>query len=166
MTINTARGLLIAAIQDLFDGELAWADALSRLADDARDRELTAFVQAEAGRAEDQGARLRQIAQALDTPPRGAPNIWLRAIAEDASRDTQMIARGAMLDIAMVGALRKGVQAQRVSYETAIALAAALGMNETADRLNATRTEEAGSDAALAEILNSLTSRIDQSPSR
>jgi ferritin-like metal-binding protein YciE len=86
----------------------------------------------------------------------GAPNIWLRAILDDADRDTENVEKGNLLDIALVGAIRKAKQAERVSYETAMALAANLGGADTAT-LEATRDEEAAADGALADCLVRLT---------
>ena len=56
-------------------------------------------------------------------------------------------------DTALVGAFRKGKQAERVSYETAIALAATLGEDEAETLLTGFRDEEAAADATLSSLL-------------
>ena len=66
---------------------------------------------------------------------------------------------GPLRDTALIGAFRKGKQAERVSYETAIALAAGLGRSEDAALLTRSRNEEAAADARLAQLLQSTVSK-------
>jgi ferritin-like metal-binding protein YciE len=101
-----------------------------------------------------------QIARGLEASPVGAPNIWLRAVLDDAARDARAIAAGPLRDIALVGAFRKGKQSERVSYETAIGLAEALAAPEAATLLTASRDEETEADADLAQVLAALLKTI------
>ena len=78
----------------------------------------------------------------------------LRGAAPGATEQT--IAAGPLRDIALVGALRKAKQSERVSYETAIALARALGLGDAAATLETIRDEEHAADAALAGLLTAL----------
>ena len=72
--------------------------------------------------------------EGLGADRQGPRNIWLRAVLEDAERDVATTAAGRWRDVALVGAFRKGKQAERVSYETAIALAGHLGRGDDAGR--------------------------------
>jgi len=60
---------------------------------------------------------------------------------------------GPLLDAALIGAVRKLEGAEVVSYETAIGVAQALGMQDAAGLLVRTRAEEAAMDAILQELL-------------
>lgn len=155
----TATQLLIVAVQDLYDAERAWIERLPDLAAKTSGP-VAAYADAERQRSALQAGRLADIARAFDAEPVDAPNIWLRAILDDAARDARTIVAGALRDIALVGAFRKGKQSERVSYETAVGLAQALGHDATAAALTASRDEEARADAELASILAALLQTI------
>lgn len=157
---ETPAALLTVAVQDLFDGESAWTERLSAFEPSIAHAGLGQFASEQIAAARSQADRLTRIAAELDSPPRSAPNIWLRAVLDDAERDTRTIAAGALLDIALVGAFRKGIQSERVSYETAIALAQAVGASKIAATLAAIRDEETQADAALATLLAALSAML------
>jgi ferritin-like metal-binding protein YciE len=153
---DTSRALLVLALQDLYDGERAWTDRLPGIAERINDHRLAAAMQAETGQGRERAGRVQAIATALRVDIAGAENIWLRAILEDAHRDTTMIEQGPLLDIALIGAFRKGVQADRVSYETAIALARSLGLDDAEGALTTSRDQLAGMDETLAGLLREI----------
>lgn len=152
----TPAALLALAIQDLYDGERAWVERTGALIDSVEDHRLAATLRAEITASNGRIHRLRAIATEIRIDAAGAENIWLRAILDDAQRDTTMIAEGALLDIALIGAFRKGVQAERVSYETALVLARALGFDRAASLLTTSRDELAKTDGVLAELLEGI----------
>lgn len=65
-----------------------------------------------------------------------------------------------MRDIAIAGALRKGKQSQRVSYETAIALARRLGKKDADTALSRMAQEAEETDTALAQALALLSTGL------
>jgi ferritin-like metal-binding protein YciE len=67
-----------------------------------------------------------------------------------------MIEQGPLLDMALIGAFRKGVQANRVSYETAIALAHSFGFDDAERALTTSRDQLAGTDETLAGLLREI----------
>lgn len=147
--------LLLVAIQDLHAAELAWQSRLPAVRGKTGP-ELREAIDAECIRAAEQAAGLAVIAERLGGAPKGAPNIWLNAILDDAERDIATIEAGRPLDIALVGALRKGKQSERVSYETAMGLASKLGETEIAHELTRIRDAEGAADAELNVILSQL----------
>jgi ferritin-like metal-binding protein YciE len=70
-----------------------------------------------------------------------------------------MIEQGPLLDIALIGAFRKGVQADRVSYETAIALSRSLGLDDAERALTLSRDQLAETDDTLAGLLQDIAAR-------
>lgn len=147
----TAMDLLIVAAQDLLDAERAWIERAPTLARKAPP-EVAAYLADEASRSEVQAERLERILADLAAGP-AMPNIWLRAILDDAARDAETIIAGPLRGIALVGAFRKAKQSERVSYETAIGLADALGRCFVVEALKATRAEELEADMALTRLL-------------
>lgn len=154
--VDTAEELLVNALQDLHDAERAMAERLPAIADDVSDHILRELLDEDASRSASQQRKVANLLERHHASVEGAPNIWLRAILDDAKRDTETVEKGALLDIALIGAIRKGKQAERVSYETAIALAEALG-GDDAPILEAIHNEEYMSDTKLMSILAELT---------
>jgi ferritin-like metal-binding protein YciE len=154
--VESAEALLVMAVQDLFDGENAMVERLEAVRGHAADQAMRELIAEDCGRSGRQRETLAGIAGDLDAEPGGATNIWLRAILDDADNDAKTIAHGRLRDIALAGALRKARQSQRVSYETAIALARRLKLAEAARALEDMATAAARSDAVLAAALARL----------
>lgn len=159
--VETTGALLVMALQDLLDGEAALIERLPTVAEAARDTALKALIEADRARSEARHERLSAILIKLDETPGGSENIWLRAILEDAANDAETIAAGHLRDIALTGALRKGKQSERVSYETALALAERLGLDEAAGALRRCRDAEQSGDDDLAGVLASLVKALE-----
>lgn len=151
----TPTDLLIVALQDLYDAETAWIERSETLQRGASYR-IGAYLADEARCARSQADRLATALAALGGDTAGPPNIWLRAILDDAARDAETIAPGPLRDTALVGAFRKGKQAERVSYETAIGLARRMNRDDLVRTLTVSRDEEARTDAALVLLLDTV----------
>lgn len=154
--VETAKALLIMAVQDLQDGEAVMAERLGTVRGHAADAAMRTAIADDARASANRRDMLASIAAALGETGDPDENIWLRAILDDADNDAATIARGPLRDIALAGALRKGKQSQRVSYETALALARRLGLAEPATALCAMIASAEAMDAALAEALRRL----------
>ncbi len=158
--VETAEALLVMALQDLLDGEVALVERLPDVEVSARDDALKALIAEDRRRSEGQRDILRALLRELGEDDGDSPNVWLRAILDDANNDAQTIAAGPLRDVALTGALRKGKQSERVSYETAIALAARLDMDAAAEELRRIRDEEQAADETLAEVLGRLAGTV------
>ncbi len=156
----STRQLLIVALQDLHDAERAWGERAKKLHDGAGPQ-VQAFLASDAERSAHQTKALAKLLDDLGDEADGDPNIWLRAIFDDAERDIASTIAGPLRDTALIGAFRKGKQAERVSYETAIALAAKLGDGHAETTLRAIHDQEAAADAELAALLAETVSRLN-----
>ena len=145
--------LLHVAVQDLHAGKLLQRDRLPSLADAATDGALRDLIAAEAARAGAQAERLAAAAGDMAGPE----NLWMTGILDDVDRDARSHLPGAILDVALVGAIRKAKAAEIVSGETAIALARAAGQDAIRAAVSANRDEEIAADRALKERLAVLT---------
>lgn len=153
MTKTSSRAALLhVAVQDLHAGKRAQADRLPPLADAVRDPALRDLVRAEAARVAAQAARLARAGGDMGGPA----NLWIAGILDDADRDAGSHLPGPLLDVALLGAIRKAKAAEIVSSETAIALARAEGLAAIEAAVTANRTEEAASDRVLWERLEVL----------
>jgi ferritin-like metal-binding protein YciE len=150
---DTPDKLLIACVQDLYAGAILMAERLPRLVPVIQDAALASLLQEQVALSQAQADALQQTDRDTDGPA----NLWMKGILKDAKRDSKSIAPGPLLDIALIGAIRKGFAAEIVSYETAIAVAGALGDTSvrTAAEQNTIQRQEA--DHALRELLATIT---------
>lgn len=158
--VETTRDLLMMALQDLHDGECAMAERLATVRGHCADDDLHALLGRDETRSAQQRDAFAAMLRSFDEGTGDQPNIWLRAVLDDADNDADTIARGPLRDIALVGALRKGKQSQRVSYKTAIALARVLGLDETEAALTRMAEHAETTDTALAEVLARLSAGL------
>jgi len=91
-----------------------------------------------------------------DVSLEGPENIWMAGVMDDGERDTRSIAPGALLDTALIGAVRKGVAADSVSLETLVAVAQALRRDEIAALAQRMRERSGDHDARLAALLQEI----------
>lgn len=142
---TTRDDLLTVAMQDLRAGEDLLVERLPEVAACATDPDLAAELMSLVDAARARSLALRETGRGKG----GAPNIWRAGVLRDAERDTRSVAAGVLLDIALVGAVRKGVAAALVSYETAMALAG----GDLASLLTGCRDAHRAADARLAGVL-------------
>ena len=154
MTLTeTAPALLHVALQDLHGGKIMQSERLPAIASRCGDEALIDLIRAEASRADAQAKRLVDAGAQTD----GDPNIWMAGIIDDAGRDTRTTQPGRLLDIAIVGAVRKAKAAEIVSSETAMALARGAGELDLLAAVSANRAEEIETDRLLKVRLSALT---------
>ena len=153
MTKTASRAALLhVAVQDLHAGKREQAHRLPGIAQPARDPVLRDLLLAEIVRVGTQAARLAEAGGDMDGPA----NLWIAGILDDAERDAGSHEPGPLLDVALVGAVRKAKAAEIVSAETALALARADGLHAIEAAVIANRAEEVASDRALKERLAAL----------
>ena len=153
MTKTASRAALLhVAAQDLRAGKRLLAERLPALADAATDADLARLIGDGATLAERQRDRIDAAGDLADGPD----NLWMAGILDDADRDARSHQPGVLLDVALIGAVRKAKAAEIVSHETAVALArgedAALGT-----LFVALREEDSAADRALRGRLDALT---------
>lgn len=150
--IDTRDQLLQACCQDLNSGKRLIVKCLSAITSNVADAELRYTIDALSDAAVVQADRL----QATGLADGGPPNLWMKGILDDAARDNRSTAPGALLDVALIGALRKARAAEIVSADTAIYLARAMGSEEVLAAIWTNQLEERQSDEALRAILRRL----------
>lgn len=119
MTTETHDELLIVALQDLREGRCGLRDRLPDVASAVTDRATRSAFDDLVWRAN----REEEALAAMLADPAGEPNLWAGGILDDACRDKASTAPGPVLDVALIGAVRKLIAADIVSLDTAIELA-------------------------------------------
>lgn len=152
MTTSSRAALLHICLQDLRAGKEALAERLPGISAAATDGHLRALLDREVEQADEQGRRL----DALGDAGGGPENLWMTGILDDAERDARSHQPGVLLDIALIGAIRKAKAAEIVSTETALALAATEAP-EMLSGLEANREADIAMDHRLRARLAALT---------
>jgi len=153
MTRTSSRAsLLHVAVQDLHQGKLDLSRRLPGLAPAFSDPDLRTMM---LGMIQQAGVHCRRLA---DLGGDGGPtNLWMAGILDDAQRDAKSHQRGALLDIALIGAVRKALAAEIVSFDTAIALCQAMKARAAEAVLAAIQQEDRALDDGLVQRLAALT---------
>ena len=146
--IKSAQALLTVAMQDLHAGAGMLAARLPEIARRAGGR-LAERLDATAKAAEHRADALAATGRGMDGPD----NLWMAGVLDDADRDIRSTAEGNLLDTALIGAIRKALAAEIVSYDTAMALAAALGEAMIGETLARNRRGATTGDAGLKALL-------------
>ncbi|WP_296305532.1 DUF892 family protein [Pseudomonas sp.] len=128
---DTDPALLRTCIEDLYAGCRAFSKRYPSIARQAHDAQLRKLLEELVDHALERAEKLRGLKSTAEYPE----NLWMSGILDDADRDTQTIAHGRHLDLALIGGVRKAVVAEFVSIETAIALADATGEADVAKAL-------------------------------
>lgn len=156
MSLTASRAALLhVALQDLRAGKQLLLDRLAALADAAADFGLQDVIERDRVNARRHAARLDEMAD-LGSPP---ANLWMTGILDDADRDAQSHQPGAILDTALIGALRKAKAAEIVSIETAMALAGSEAP-EMLPSLSANHAEDRAIETKLARLLGTIGGHI------
>lgn len=147
--IASGAALLHTAVQDLHDGKRRFASRLPSLCEQMSDASLVAIIRREVERVAGQAARLETSGGDMS----GSRNLWMAGILDDAERDARTTQPGMLLDIALIGAIRKAKAAEIVSSETAMALARHVEQPALLEAVTTNRAEEIETDTLLRERL-------------
>jgi ferritin-like metal-binding protein YciE len=139
--------LLTEAVQDLAAAARLTTVRLAKIVDRVDDPALRATFDEVVAAAHQQVAAL----EASGRGEGGPENLWMAGILDDAKRDARSNARGPVRDTALLGAVRKGLAATTVSYDTAVALAHSSA--PLARMLRAQRTRVRALDKTLSAAL-------------
>lgn len=153
MKLDTLPSLYAAEIHELLGAERLLATAFEKLAVAASHVELCQALVSHAAESTRHAERLASILDESENPPRRRPTSP-GAAGLLAEADARIHAAGDahVRDLAIVGAARRAMHYEIVSYLTVIAWARALGRNEDILLLEATLDEERQSDDWLSRI--------------
>lgn len=154
---KTKQELLEVCIWDLAEGCRALVERLPGVARHASDAPLRTDFDRAVGEARERAARL----DALIDKSNGPENLWMAGILDDAERDTESVAPGELLDVAMIGAIRKAFHAEVASIHTAQAMARACFDDAAQDALDRNLAELEERDGALFAALARVALRTD-----
>lgn len=151
--VKDMRSLLVACVQDLYAAEQEAVDRYPPLIDAAAGPDLKSALEAHRAQSREHAQRMQAVAKLLGESAKGPECLWAKGILDDAKRDTKTVTPGPLLDVALVGGLRRLEQAEIVAYETAIGVARATGLADAERLLVQTHADERAMDARLVGLL-------------
>lgn len=154
---NDFSGLLGLCLWDLGEGTLLLYERLPQIIEYVDAPSLKEELQCTIEAAAERSAHYFK----LTDQTRGPPNLWMTGILADVKRDSHTIERGLSLDIALIGAVRKMLQAENASVETALVLAR--GCHDAREHDIARLKEQCGQhDRTLKDFLDRLARPEDE----
>lgn len=151
--VTSLGDLLVTCLQDLRKGEAETLDRFPAVIDAVRDPATRLAMQDRLSNARLRAEALDAVGAALNVDPMGDENIWMDGMLSDAEGDMKTEAPGPLLDLALIGAVRKMTGASLVSYETALAVAQRLQHSEAAAAFGEAQRQEREADEALRASL-------------
>jgi ferritin-like metal-binding protein YciE len=152
--IDSFRGLLIARLRELYDGEQLLVGALADLAGCATNPSLCAFLQTRLADTSAHLARIEEIFAGLDIPAAPAPSSGLRGLIRDCERQmAEVVPSGTVRDAAVAGLALQFVHHGIAGYHTALAHAEVLHLNDVVQRLDSMLVDELSADRVLKHLV-------------
>ena len=147
--VKDVRSLLVACVQDLYAAEQEAVDRYPPLIDAATGPDLKSALEAHRAQSREHAQRMQAVAELLGESAEGRECLWAKGILDDAKGDTKTVAPGPLLDVALVGGLRRLEQAAFGAPPAAPgSAAAAAGVWTPASSLAPRPTAERASAAA------------------
>lgn len=150
--IKTIEDLLAQEIKDLYSAETQLVKALPKMAKAAADPELRAGFESHLEDTKTHVDRLEQVAQLLDTTPRGKSCKAMKGLIEEGSEVIDEDGDPAVKDLALIVAAQKVEHYEIAGYGSARTFAEVLGLSEVVELLQMTLDEESATDQALTEL--------------
>jgi ferritin-like metal-binding protein YciE len=152
-SVSTLEQLMVTCLQDLRKGEGLTLDRFPAIADAVTDTVTGGVLRQRLNDARLRANGLDALGKRLGVKPCGDENLLMMGMLDDAEGDMKTEEAGPLLDLALIGAVRKMVNASLVSYETAVAVAARLNDERARDLFADARDREAEAETGLRASL-------------
>jgi len=152
MATKTMQNLLIEELRDIYHAEKQLIRALPKLAKAASNDQLKQAFQQHLEETRGQVERLEQVFEKLDTRTRGKHCAAMEGLVEEAKEIMEQGLSPEVLDAALVAAAQKVEHYEIASYGSLVAYAQTCGLNEVADLLSQTLSEEKETDQKLNQL--------------
>jgi ferritin-like metal-binding protein YciE len=152
MPATTLKDLFIHSLSDIANAERQLTKALPRLARAATDPKLAAAFKMHLEETRGQIERIDQLVEAGGFRLKRIKCAAMEGLVEEGEEVIAEIAKGPVLDAALIGAAQKVEHYEIASYGTLIAFARHLGLDDAIPLLQATLDEEKATDRKLTVL--------------
>ncbi|WP_298813861.1 DUF892 family protein [uncultured Sphingomonas sp.] len=151
--VSSLHGLMVTCLRDLRKGEEETLKRFPAVLNAVRDSATQLAMQQRLSDARERASLLDDLGRTLEINPMGDENIWMDGMLTDAEGDMETEEPGPLLDLALIGAVRKMVNASLVSYETAVAVSDRLQLADAAATFRTAHKHEHDAEQALRAAL-------------
>ncbi|WP_203077025.1 YciE/YciF ferroxidase family protein [Falsiroseomonas ponticola] len=146
------KSLMIEALQDAYSAETQLVEALPEMAAAAQSPTLRQAFEDHLAQTREHIARLERAAEMLDADPEGEECEAMEGLTAEAEEIMDDHDEGPVRDAALIGAAQKVEHYEIATYGTLCAMAKAAGLQEVADLLGQTLSEEKAADEKLTVL--------------
>ena len=150
--IKTMEDLFLHGLKDIYYAENQIAKSLPKLIEKATNRDLTKGLKDHLEETKNQIARLDQVFQKLDQPPKAVQCPAIDGLIAEADELAGEVADKEVLDAAIVGSAQAVEHYEIARYGTLIAWADALGHDDVVRFLTTNLNEEKAADKKLSAV--------------
>ncbi len=150
--MESIRELLMEEMRDLYDAEKQLVKALPKLAKTATNDELREAFENHLEQTRGHVERLEQAFELLDGKARSKSCAAMKGLIEEGKETMQEDLSGALMDSAIICAAQKVEHYEIAGYGTVSAWARSLGLDQVAELLEATLSEEKEADEKLTRV--------------
>lgn len=155
MNIENLNDLFLHELKDIYDAEKRILKALPKMAKKATHEELRTAFEEHRSATENQVDRLERIFKSLDKPARGKKCLGMEGLIKEGD-ELLKEDRGAPLDAGMIAAAQKIEHYEIATYGTLVTWAKLLELEDAAELLEQTLTEEKDTDEKLTSIASQI----------
>jgi ferritin-like metal-binding protein YciE len=161
MKIESVETLFEEEIKDLYDAEKQLVRALPKLAKAATTEDLITTFQEHLEVTKAQVGRLEKVFQLLGVKPKSKPCEAMKGLVAEGEEAIEQDGEDILRDVMLIGAAKRVEHYEMAGYQSAILLADSMGIEEAADLLRQTLTEEEEADGKLESLCEQLLENRD-----
>ncbi len=153
--VTTFDEMSLAGLQDIYDAEHQITGALPKMIEAATSPKLKQAFQKHLTQTEEQITRLEKVFELLGEKAARKPCVATKGLIAEGNEHIKEIAKGPLLDAALIEGAQKIEHYEIASYGTARTYATQVGHTEIAALLETTLKEEEETDQALTALAES-----------
>jgi len=155
MTAKTLQDLFVHELSDIYSAEKQLTKALPKLAGAATNRKLSDAFRMHLEETQGQIERIDQVVEACDIKLKRMKCAAMEGLVEEGKEVIEEIAKGPVLDAALIAAAQKAEHYEISSYGTLCTFARRLGFKDAEKLLHQTLQEEKTTDQKLTQLAES-----------
>jgi ferritin-like metal-binding protein YciE len=156
--------VLLDALRDMYSAENQLVKALPKLAKGANDAKLKELFTTHLEETKGQVERLKEVFEHLEEKPTGEKCKGMQGIVEEGKEALEKDEEGASFDCGLAGAGLRTEHYEIAGYQSAIAMAKTLGMQDVMDLLTENLNEEMAAAAKITEAAKPLMLQSAEDP--
>jgi ferritin-like metal-binding protein YciE len=158
------KDVLLDELRDMYSAENQLVKALPKLAKGAKNAKLKELFAAHLEETKGQVERLKEVFGHLGEKPTGEHCNGMEGIVEEGKDALEKDEEGASFDCGLIGAALRTEHYEIAGYQTSIAMAKTLGMQDVIDLLTENLNEELAAAAKITEAAQPILRQSSEEP--